>query len=393
MKKILSLLAIACATFTVSAQYYRDANNPDMLHIRQPRNLVRSEFLIPNIDGYNGYKADLHTHSVYSDGSVTMDERVRDSWKNGLDIIAVTEHLEYRANEPQLVKWMKGYVKKGAKAENWYITRYKVMPDRKDLHTDFQHPVEHAIQVAKAYDITIIPGIEITREPLVYGHFNCLFTTDNNAIHAAECIQSIRNAKAQGALIMHNHPGWRRKSMEMLEFDRQVYAEKLIDGIEIMNGAEFYPKAITRALEHNLFMSANTDIHGASERVEGQPFCNMTFIYAKDKSLASIREAIEARRTIAYSYGTIAGEESLLRKFVEASLEVRIAGVNKYGKAQYVVKNNSSVEFMIRFEGGNPVILKGLSSAFITVHKAGQNELVVDNAWYGEDKQLTIKVQ
>ena len=140
-------------------------------------------------------------------------------------------------------------------------------------------------------------------------------------------------------------------------------------------------------------MSANTDIHGASERVEGQPLCNMTFIYAKDKSLASIREAIEARRTIAYSYGTIAGEESLLRKFVEASLEVRIAGVNKYGKAQYVVKNNSSVEFMIRFEGGNPVILKGLSSAFITVHKAGQSELVVDNAWYGEDKQLTIKVQ
>ncbi len=393
MKRVISILAVVCATFTVSAQYYQDAQNPDMLHIRQPRNLVRSEFLIPNIDGYNGYKADLHTHSIYSDGSVAMEERVKDSWKNGLDIIAITEHLEYRANEPQLVKWMKGYVKKGAKAENWYITRYKVMPERKDLHTDFQHPVEHAIEVAKAYDLTIIPGIEITREPLVYGHFNCLFTTDNNAIHATECIQSLRNAKAQGALIMHNHPGWRRKSMEMLEFDRQVYAEKLIDGIEIMNGVEFYPKAITRALEHNLFMSSNTDIHGASERVEGQPLCNMTFIFAKDKSLASIREAIEAHRTIAYSYGTIAGEESLLRKFVEAALEIRTAGVDKKGKAQYVIKNNSSVEFMIRFEGGNPVVLNGLSSTFIKEQKAGQSDIIVDSAWCGEDKRLTIKIK
>lgn len=392
MKKIISLLAIACAAFTASAQYYQDANNPDILHIRQPRNLVRTEFLIPNIDGYNGYKADLHTHSIYSDASVAMDMRLRDAWKDGLDIMAVTEHLEYRANEPHMVKWMKGYVKKGAKAENWYITRYPVMPERKDLHTDFQYPVEHAQKVAKSYDITIIPGIEITREPLVYGHFNCLFTTDNNAIHGATCDESIRNAKAQGAIIMHNHPGWRRKSMEMLEFDKKIYAEKLIDGIEIMNGAEFYPKAITRALEHNLFMSSNSDIHVVSEREGGVPQRNMTFIFAKDKSLASIREAIEAHRTIAYSYGTIAGEESLLRKFVEASLEIRTAGIDKKGKAQYVIKNNSSVEFLVRFEGGNLVVLNGLSSTFIKEHKAGQDVLVIDSAWCGEDKHLTIKI-
>ena len=392
MKKILSLLTIVCATFTVSAQYYQDAYNPDILHIRQPRNLVRTEFLIPNIDGYNGYKADLHTHTIYSDGSVAMDMRLRDAWKDGLDIMAVTEHLEYRASEPHMVKWMKGYVKRGVKAENWYITRYPVMPERKDLHTDFQYPVEHAQKVAKAYDITIIPGIEITREPLVYGHFNCLFTTDNNAIHGATCDESIRNAKAQGAIIMHNHPGWRRKSMAMLEFDKKIYAEKLIDGIEIMNGAEFYPKAITRALEHNLFMSSNSDIHAVSERVDGQPQRNMTFIFAKDKSLASIREAIEAHRTIAYSFGTIAGEESLLRKFVEAALEIRTAGVDKKGKAQYVVKNNSSVEFIIHFEGGNPVVVSGLSSTFIKEHKAGQDVLVIDSAWCGEDKHLTIKI-
>lgn len=393
MRRIVTTFVALICIGSVSAQYYKDAHNPDILHIRQPRNQVRSEFLIPDIDGYKGYKADLHTHTIYSDGSVMMDARIQDAWKDGIDIMAVTEHLEYRANEPRLVKWMRGYVKKGTKPVNWYITRYKVMPERKELMTDFQYPVEHAIEVAKMYDMTIIPGIEITREPLVFGHFNALFTTDNNAIHAAECIDAIRNAKAQGAIIMHNHPGWRRKSMDMLEFDRQIYAEKLIDGIEIMNGAEFYPKAITRALEHGLFMSANTDIHGVSERVAGKVNRNMTFIFAKDKSLASVREAIENRRTLAYSFGTLAGEESLLRKFVEASLTFRKAKADKYGKMQYIITNNSSVEFLVKFPGGNPVLLEGLSSTLIKEHKSGMSELVIESAWCGEDKHITIKIQ
>ena len=396
MRKFVSLFVLSCVTVVASAQYYQDKYNSDILHIRQPRNLVRNEFVIPDIDGYKGYKADLHTHTTYSDGAVATGGRIREAWADGLDVVAVTEHLEYRPNEPHMVKWMRGYVKKGAKADNYYITRYKVMPEQKDLMTDFQYPVEHAIKEAKLYDITIIPGIEITREPLVYGHFNALFTTDNNAIHAAAPEQAIRNAKAQGALILHNHPGWRRSSLKMLEFDRLVYKEGLIDGIEIMNGTEFYPKAIARALEYNLFMSSNTDIHASSREVYGGDGAtrNMTFIFAKDKSLASIREAIEARRTIAYSFGTIAGEESLLRKFVDASLEVRLAGANKHGKRIYVITNKSSVEFLVNFQGKDMVSIPGLSSAFVTGNKSeGAEELIVENAWCGEHKHISIKIE
>ena len=393
MKRLTLFFVALSATLSLSAQYYQDAVNKDMLHIRQPRTLQRVEIDLPVVDGYTPYKADLHNHTIFSDGHLTMEARVREAWADGLDVMAVTEHLEYRASEPDMVKWMRGYVKRGAKAENYYITRYKVQPERKDIHTDFQYPVEHAIREAKPYDITIIPGIEITREPIAYGHFNALFTTDNNAIHAPTCEQAIRNAKAQGAIIMHNHPGWRRKSMEMHEWDRMVYDEKLIDGIEVMNTAEFYPKAITRALKYNLFMSSNSDIHGVTERVDGQTRRNMTFIYAKDKSLASLREALEAHRTIAYSFGTIAGEEMLLRKFVEAALEVREAGADRKGKMQYVVKNNTSVEFLVHFEGGNPIVVAPLSSAFIKELKSGQTTLVIANAWCGEDKHITISVK
>ena len=128
----------------------------------------------------------------------------------------------------------------------------------------------------------------------------------------------MRNARAQGALVMHNHPGWRRTSLEMTEVEKKAHAEKLIDGIEIMNGQEFYPKAITRAAEKGLFMAACTDIHATSSsdyRERGGYFRNMTFILAKDKSLESLKEALQADRTIVYSYGTLAGSEELMKKF------------------------------------------------------------------------------
>ena len=387
MKRIVLSIFSLLMGLTVSAQYYQDAVNKDMLHIREARTLQRVQIDLPVIDGYTPYKADLHTHTIFSDGHLSMEARIREAWADGMDVMAVTEHLEYRPHEKNLVKYLKGYTK-GAEAKNYNFVSKDRPASGADINVDLNYPVEVARKEAQKYDVTIISGIEITRREGEYSHFNALFTTDNNAIHAATCEQSIRNAKAQGALIMHNHPGWRRKSMNMQEWDRMIYDEKLIDGIEIMNTAEFYPKAITRALKYNLFMSSNSDIHGILERVEGAPQRNMTFIFAKDKSLASIREALEAHRTIAYSHGTIAGEESLLRKFVEASLEVRAAGADRKGKMQYVIKNKSSVEFLVHFEGGNPIVVKGLSSSFLKEVKAGQKSIVVDNAWYGEDKHI-----
>ena len=117
---------------------------------------------------------------------------------------------------------------------------------------------------------------------------------------------------------MHNHPGWRRKSLEHPEFEVAAYGEGLIDGIEIMNGGEFYPKAISRAHAKNLFVSANTDIHdSATETYRAQGHRrNMTLIFAKENTLEALREAIEARRTLAYSFGTIAGDEQLLKESV-----------------------------------------------------------------------------
>ena len=56
----------------------------------------------PNIKGYLTVVCDLHTHSVFSDGSVWPNIRVTEAQKDGLDAIAVTEHIEYQSQKEDI---------------------------------------------------------------------------------------------------------------------------------------------------------------------------------------------------------------------------------------------------------------------------------------------------
>ena len=393
MKRIFMFVAAAVASLSASAQYYQDNVNPEMLHMESPRTLNRKEFYAPGVDGYNAYKVDLHNHTIFSDGHLTMQSRVREAWADGLDAIAVTEHLEYRPHEKDYVKYLKGYTGKGAKAKAYDFVS-KPGPAKEDIMVDFNYPVELARKTAKGSDMTIISGIEVTRKPDEYCHFNALFTTDNNAIYDADPMQSLRNAKAQGALVLHNHPGWLRKDLSMTKFEKAAYKEGLIDGIELMNGAEFYPKAITRAWKYNFFVSSNTDIHQPSaERYQRYgKHRNMTLVFAKDKSVESLREAIEARRTLAYSYGTLAGEESLLRKFFEASVQVREISVDKKGRRQIIVTNKSSIDWWLVREGRKAELLEANSSIILGERTSTSNTFTLMNTWCGEDKHITVEL-
>ena len=367
MKKLILLAAFAATISTASAQYYQDAANKDMLHIRQPRNIQRTEFYAPSIDGYTAYKADLHTHTIFSDGHLSMESRVREAWIDGLDVMAVTEHLEYRPHEETLVKYLNKYMTPGTKARAYSFVS-KNEPAKGAIMIDLNFPVELAKKTAEAFDITIIPGIEITRKPDEYCHFNALFTTDNNAIYDPDTKTSIQNAKAQGALVMHNHPGWRRTNLEPTPFEKMAYKAGVIDGIEIMNGSEFYPKAITRALKHNFFFSSNTDTHQpTAERYS----CtgarrNMTLIFAKDKSEQSLRKALLSQKTLGYCGGYIIGAESLLKKFFTASVKATYASEGKKG-VKVVLTNSTSFAYTLSYNG-HKIDVPALGSVSVTLN-------------------------
>ena len=395
MKKLLFVSVALSTVFAATAQhYYTDAHNPDMTRHTLRIAAQRAEFVLPEVNGYTVYKADLHTHTIYSDGDCTPEFRVREAWYDGLDILAITDHVEYRRHEGKMLNFLKGYVPEGTKAINNSIIRRDA--DERGIQSDLNISVKLAQETAQKFGITIIPGAEITREPLAYGHYNALFTTDNNTLYAIDALQSLRNAKAQGALVMHNHPGWRRKSLEHPEFEIKAYGEGLIDGIEIMNGAEFYPKAIARAHAKNLFVSANTDIHDATAdtyRLQGHQR-NMTLIFARDNSLESIREALEAHRTLAYSFGTIAGDEQLLKDLFTASIKTKVLYTDPTsGQRSVSLTNTSSVQYILRFPGQGPIIIKPFSSITTSVGKDKSLIFTVENMWYSEKDHPQIEVE
>lgn len=391
MKRILISLAVALSALAMSAQpHFKVASNPDILRHYGQIFPERTNIVLPQVNGYNVYKAELHIHTIYSDAHVTPEFRVQEAWYDGLDVLAITEHIEYRALESSMMEFMKPYFKKGAQPINWSIVDKPA--DGRGIQSDLDMSVRLAQKEAKKYDITIVPGAEISRTPETIGHFNALFTTDNDAIYDPDPVQSFRNARSQGALIMHNHPGWRRKSLDMIEFDKKVYPAGLIDGIEVMNHLDFYPRAIDRAGEYGLFMASNTDLHTSSWEYYGNngSFRNMTLIFAKDKSLESLKEALKARRTLAYSFGTIAGERQLLEDFFKASVKCMVVDTAADGTRTVMLINETSFPYYLNY-GGDPMKLNAFGALSVSVKKDAALKVKVENMWHGSDSHLEVE--
>lgn len=381
MKRILFFVVTLFVAFSASAQEYQtryqSVTEPQTLlpvgYVRQSRH----EIILPKVNGYTPYKADLHMHSSLTDGIVNIKGRMEEAWHDGLDVIATTEHLSIRIipdkigqPTPESAKAKRG--SKAAKA------------------------VEDAPKHAEDFGLLVLPGVELTGDAYTQGHFNAFFITNIKELYDYDPIQSLRNARQQGALIMHNHPGWRHPTLDMTEFEKQAYAEKLIDGIELMNGPYFYPKSFATAKQHKLFITSNTDIHTTTSHVysENGHLRNMTLIFAKELSLDSMREALEARRTLGYAFGTLAGEEKLLKDFFLASVSAKKLTKNEKKNTQRVMlTNNTSFPYTLRVGNGNPIVLRPLSSTIVTTKIGKPIECTVLNMWYGEDKNPSVKLK
>lgn len=382
MKRIVIVLALTMAAVAANAQvYYPDSNNPDMTRYTERHEPCRKEIMIPStLNGYNVYKADLHTHSIFSDGLVHPKWRVYEAWQDGLDVMAVTEHIENRAYENMFHEYLKEYTDK----------EYQKGPAGLK-NVDINFSIREAKKEAVKYGITIIPGSEITRSGSEVGHFNALFTTDNNLIYDEDPVQSIRNAKSQGALVMHNHPGWRRKDIKMTPTEKTAYGEGLIDGVEVMNGGMFFPGIIDRVREYNQFIAANTDVHRTTAcdyRLTGadRP---MTLILAKDKSLESLREALLQRRTIAFGFNTLCGSEELLRDFFHACVKV-----TRINETSVLVTNMTSITFKLQQGKGRILNFDPFTSMVATVKKGSDTvSYRVVNMWTGVDSHPVIELK
>ena len=364
------------------AQYtHPDSNNKDVLRVtRRVCNDTRKEIVIPQVNGYTVYKADLHAHTMFSDGRVTPEWRVDEAWQDGLDAVAITDHIENRPYVIRIPKYLDGVEVKVEK--------------EKEISVDLNASVKLAQVQARKLNMLLIPGSEISRPYKTVGHLNALFTTDNNAIPAKDPLQALRNAKAQGALVQFNHPGTGRTRLDLTEFEINAYKEGLIDGIEIFNNNGFYPKAIDRALEKGLFMSANTDVHVTTDRTYAGAALprNMTLILAKEKTLDAMKEALLAHRTIAYSFDQMAGEESLLKALFSVCVSTEFIRTDSKGRRIYNMTNMSSLPFAVTVDDSNPIWIDPFSTVPMKT-SSDQFELKVVNMWCGENAHPTIPMK
>ena len=314
---------------------------------------ARTEVAFPEITGYLTLKCDFHMHTVFSDGSVWPDVRVKEAWRNGLDAIAITDHIEY-------------------------------LPHKDDIKKDFNRSHEIAKGVAAEHHILLVPGAEITRaEP--QGHFNALFLTDANALEVEDDKEAVRIAAEQGAFLFWNHPGWKQPDRRAVwgEVHEEFFTKGWMHGLEAYNGRSYFPNTHGWCLEKKLTLLSNTNVHAPIDEsydYHAGEHRTMTLVFAKERTLPAIKEALFARRTVAYSGDTLAGEEQWVRPLFESSVTAAYTGATLKGKGRHrvLIHNACDAPFNLVANGkidgltfpGNLTIPAG-KSEFLTLQGTG----------------------
>ena len=354
MKKIFLLFVFAGLCFlTTTAQEPQKKKIPvSHMTINEATNR-RTEIILPQVKGFNCYKADFHVHTSYSDGAVTPAGRVNEAWYDGLDILAITDHLESHGGVRKFFKVTAPY-NKNKKPTRYVVPGSTKMPKNgidPGLKVDFNAIHQEAVSAnkSKGYNMLLVKGCEMARNKEKLGHYNAIFVDDLNAIYNFDLKEAFKNVKKQGGFVFHNHPG----NVEQYETDwhKSVYDEGLIDGIEVANGLRYYPPMVNRCVEKKLFMVGNTDTHDITDHRYSAVghFRTMTFVFAKDLTEKDVKEALTKRRTIVYSGGDLIGEEKLLDAFINASLDCHLVKKDKKGESRtFAITNRTSLTYQLR---------------------------------------------
>lgn len=376
MMKRLPLLSL-CAALSCFAAAAPAAHAQEGIirldEIRQPewRRLIR----IPDVNGLKVLKCDFHMHTVFSDAHVWPNVRVEEVWREGLDVFSITDHLEYT-------------------------------PHKADVRPDASRAHEIAKGSAADKGLTLVKGAEITRGTPP-GHFNALFIGDTagyvTSSDPALDREALNKALEQGAYIFWAHPGWQAEriphSYDWLPFLEELYQEKKVHGVEVANGFELYTKSIDWALDRDLAIFGNTDIHNLItaeynlSRPDGHR--TMTLVFAENKSPEAVRAALEARRTVAWAGKYLIGKEENVKALFDACVSISPAHHERGGRKFYEISNQSDIYFELEPVSGGRKIILYPSSAQTVSAPAGESSLSykVTSTLIRSDKHLQVTFQ
>jgi len=285
----------------------------------------RTTIKLPDLPGYVTLKCDFHIHTVFSDGLVWPTVRSEEAWREGLDAIAITDHIEHQ-------------------------------PHKADMKKNHNRAYELARGLGDDLNLIVLPGSEITRS-MPPGHLNAIFLTNATLLETEQWQDAVAAAHDQGAFIFWNHPGWERQLTNGVvvwypEHTELLQAGKL-NGIEVVNGREYYPEAHRWALEKRITMFSNSDIHqplNLDYQVHAGDHRPVTLVFAKERTAAALKEALFARRTVVYASNRLIGEEQYLRPLFEKSLTYDRATVTLKGKKAVLAQIHNAANVSYELE-------------------------------------------
>jgi histidinol phosphatase-like PHP family hydrolase len=328
---------------------------------------------LPDIPGYVTIKCDFHMHSIYSDGDVWPTVRIDEALRDGLDAIAITDHLEYT-------------------------------PKKDYIPLDFNAAWKIGEGYAKERNLILVHATEITRK-MPPGHFNALFINDASLIAKDSVWDAFEAAIKQGAFLQWNHPGWKSQEPDgipkLYDIHKRMLKNGWIHGIEYFNDSEYYPLVFTFCKQNNIALMGNSDVHGIiSEIYKSSEYKNrpMTLVFAKEKSHDSLKEAMFAGRTMVYFKDILVAKEEYAKPFFNQCISVGKPFFQNDKNRYFEVTNNSDVTFyLINGIANSPatITLAANSVTRVVVSKKVTSPLTYDvkNVLTGEKDNLKIELK
>ena len=333
----------------------------------KPKKAPPRTITIPDVGKYKVLKGDFHMHTLFSDGRVMPIDRVNEAIDNGLDVISITDHIEYHPN-------ITGGKLKLAENNDDHNVAYNMAKPEADKN-----------------NLLLIRGTEITKSEW---HFNATFIKDANAIAAVvdDWRAMLAVAAEQGGFIHWNHPSWIDRTPDvapfglktgepMRFFDEIEEARKAghVHGVEVFNGTSFYPIALDWCNERDLTPVTVTDIHQSDWNTYGHQnlLRPMTLVLAEDRTEEAVREAFFAKRTVGWAANMIFGRPEWVEKLFRSSVEIKKSG------SGLTLQNLSDIPCLI---GTSELAAKG------TVEIAAAQKLTVNNWFVGLNKPLEIVI-
>jgi len=326
---------------------------------------------IPDLAGYVTLKCDFHLHTVFSDGNVWPIVRVGEAYRDGLDAIAITDHIEY-------------------------------YPKKDFIPVDHNAAWKISEGTAQEYNLILVHGAEITRK-MPPGHFNALFIQDASLLDVDSVMDAFAEVIKQDGFIQWNHPGWKSQQPDgiprMYDIHHNLIKNGWLHGIEFFNHKGYYPLVMTFCSQYNLTVIANSDIHGViSEEYQDQTNRPMTLVFAKARTHDALKEAMFAGRTLAYFNDMIAGKQEYARPFFYQCISIGKPYFENEKSIFFEVTNISDVPFyLVNGVEGAPdsMTLAANGVTRVALSKKVTSPLIYDvkNVLIGEEEVLKIELK